>query len=97
MCFLYVQKRNKKDIQKPDNVVSKNATKVVINKYLKKPAKVTATQTLREEFLVLEATNNWTKKFKLLYQALKPIKPSSRASERVFSIPGNFVNKLNTG
>jgi hypothetical protein len=32
----------------------------------------------------------------LLFDALKTIKPSSVASERVFSISGNFVSRIRT-
>ena len=92
-----IQKRDESDIQEPDNVLLKNAMEVAINKYLKEPEEVTSsTQTLRKEFLALEATNKRTKNLELLYQALKTIKPSSVASERVFSISVNFVNKLRT-
>ncbi|XP_014285448.1 uncharacterized protein [Halyomorpha halys] len=74
-----IQKRDESDIQKPDNVLLKNAMEVAINKYLKEPEEVTcSTQTLRKELLALEATNKRTNNLEL-YQALKTIKASSAA------------------
>lgn len=76
----------------------KIAMETAINKYLQEPEEVTSStpQTLKKEFLVLEATNKRTKNLDLLFNALKTIKPSSVASERVFSISGNFVSKVRT-
>lgn len=70
---------------------------MVINQYLKDPEKMTSsTLTLRKESLALEISNQRTKNFELLSQALKTINPSSVTSEGLFSISGNFVKKLRT-
>jgi hypothetical protein len=49
-----------------------------------------------EKFSVFEATNKRQNNLYILFDALKTIKPSSVASERVFSISGNFVSKMRT-
>jgi hypothetical protein len=51
---------------------------------------------LKAEFSVFEATNKRKKNLYILFDALKTIKPSSVASESVFSISGNFVSKMRT-
>lgn len=54
-------KQDKRDIQEPDNVLLKSDMEVAINKYLKRPGKVTfSAQTPTKEFLALEATNKRT-------------------------------------
>ncbi|PRD29743.1 UNVERIFIED_CONTAM: gcy-28 [Trichonephila clavipes] len=50
--------------------------------------KLTNPKTLNAEISLFEATKNRTKNLDLLFEALKTIKPSSVASERVFSISG---------
>ena len=51
---------------------------------------------LKAESSVFEATNKRTKNLDILFDALKMIKQSSVASERVFSVSGNFVYKIRT-
>jgi hypothetical protein len=53
-------------------------------------------KTLKAEFSGFGATNTRTKNLDVLFDALKTIKPSSVASERVFSIYDNFVSKIRT-
>jgi hypothetical protein len=49
-----------------------------------------------DKFSVSEATSKRTKDLDILFNALKAIKPSSVASERVFSVSGNFLSKIRT-
>jgi hypothetical protein len=53
---------------------------------------------LKAEFSVFEATNKRTNNLDtcVLFNTFKTIKPSSVASERPFSISGNFVSKIRT-
>jgi hypothetical protein len=57
---------------------------------------ISNTKTRKAEFSVFEATNKRTKNLDILFDALKTKKPSSVASERIFSISGNFVSKIRT-
>ncbi|GFS64226.1 hypothetical protein TNIN_316491 [Trichonephila inaurata madagascariensis] len=56
--------------------------------------KLTNPKALKAEFSLFEATNERTKDLDLLFDALKAIKRSSVASERVSSISGNIVSKI---
>ena len=49
---------------------------------------------LDKEFRLFQATGKRTDGLEKLYKALLTIKPTSTASERVFSVSGVFKNKL---
>ena len=74
----------------------KNAMEQSIHRVLEEPEEISNPKTLKAEFSVFEATNVRSKNLDLLFDALKTIKPSSVASERVFSISGNLVSKTRT-
>ena len=79
------------------NAFLKEVMEKSIHKFLEDPEqKHTNPKTLKAEFSLFEATNKRTKNLDLLFDALKTIKPSSVASERVFSISGNIVSKIRT-
>lgn len=79
------------------NAFLKEAMEKSIHKFLEDPAeKLTNPTTLKAEFSLFDATNKKTKNLDLLFDALKTIKPSSVATERVFSISGNIVSKIRT-
>lgn len=80
-----------------NNTFLKEAMEKSIKKFLEDPeAKLTNQKTIKAEFSLFEATNKRTKNLDMLFNALKTIKPSSIASERVFSISGNIVTKIRT-
>ena len=75
----------------------KEAMEKSIHRFLEEPEEIISNpKTLKAEFSVFEATNKITKNLDILFDALKMIKPSSVASERVFSISGNSVYKIRT-
>ena len=75
----------------------KEAIEKSIHKFLEEPEEIISNPTtLKAEFSVFEATSKRIKNLDILFDALKTIKPSSVASERVFSISGNFVSKIKT-
>ena len=73
-----------------DNAL-KEAMEKSIHRFLEEPEEIISNpKTLKAEFSVFEATNKRTNNLDTLFDALKTIKPSPAASERVFSISGNF-------
>lgn len=83
--------------QSQSNTFLREAMEKSIHKFLEDPEeKLTHPKTLKAEFSLFEATNKRTKNLDLLFDALKTIKPTSIASERVFSISGNIVSKIRT-
>jgi hypothetical protein len=79
-----------------DNAL-KEATEKSIHRFLEEPEEIISNpKTLKAEFSVFEATKKITKNLDILFGALKTIKPSSAASERVFCISGNFVSEIGT-
>ena len=73
----------------------KEAIEKSIHKFLEEEI-ISNPTTLKAEFSVFEATSKRIKNLDILFDALKTIKPSSAASERVFYISGNFVCKIRT-
>jgi hypothetical protein len=68
-----------------------------IHRFLEEPEEIISNpKTLKAEFSVFEATNKRRNNLDIVFDAFKTIKPSSVASERVFSISGNFVSKIKT-